>query len=83
MPIIMPNHYWIVVLSIAVIVLFSLSKFRTLAIIGLMITSTIIFKDYGVTRAFIHILLTILSIAFLKIIILSFRQRTETVRIDE
>ncbi|MDQ5886103.1 MAG: hypothetical protein QG628_500 [Patescibacteria group bacterium] len=54
-----------------------------MAIIGLVITSMVIFKDYSATRAVIHILLTILSITFLKIVILSIRQRTETVRIDE
>lgn len=83
MPLIMPSHYWIVLLSIVVIILFSLSKYRLLALTGLIISSTIILNDYSISRAIIHILLTMLAVVLLKIVMLSLRQKTETVQIDE
>ena len=79
----MPSHYWIVLLSIVVIILFLLSKYRLLALTGLIISSTIILNDYSIARAIIHILLTMLAVVLLKIVMLSLRQRTETVQIDE
>ena len=83
MPLIMPNHYWIVLLSFVVVILFSLSKYKLFALTGLIISSTIILNDYSIARAIIHIMLTMLAVALLKIVILSLRQKTETIQIDE
>lgn len=75
MPFIMPNHYWIVLLSIVVIILFSLSKYKLFALTGLIISSTIILNDYGIARAIVHIMLTMLTVALFKIAILSLKQK--------
>lgn len=81
MQLILPSDYWIVAVSIVVILLLSFNKYRYIAYIGLIITTAVIIVNYNILRATIHIILTVVTVYFFRIV--SSILITEQIKNDE
>lgn len=50
-----PSDYWILFVSVFVVILFAVKQLRALAYLGVVITSVVVFKHYGAGRLVIHV----------------------------
>lgn len=77
----MPSDYWIVAVSIIVILLLVFSRYIYLAYIGLIVTTVVILFNYSPFRALIHIILTVVTVFIFRIV--SSRLVAERIENDE